>query len=158
DFSAIRRFQAARVGVRAAELDTDSARDQVAAQVAKLYLAALRAEATLDAAKANLELATALRKLAEDQKTAGTGTGIEVTRARVQFANERQRLLVAENERRQAHLELGKAIGLKLDRTLELIDKLTYTPVEPLTIDQALITARATRADFKVQRQREESA
>src|SRR5262249_46448720 len=31
DFSAIRRFQAARVGVRAAELDTDSARDQVAA-------------------------------------------------------------------------------------------------------------------------------
>src|SRR5262249_26659280 len=63
-----------------------------------------------------------------------------------------------ENERKQTHLELRKAIGLKLDRTLELIDKLTYTPVEPLTIDQALITARATRADFKVQRQREESA
>jgi outer membrane protein TolC len=158
DFSTIRRFQASRIGVRAAEAESDGTRDQVAAQVARSYLAAVRAEADLQAAKANVALAEALVKLATDQREVGTGTGIDVTRAQVQLFNERQRLLVAENQRRQAHLELLKVMGMELNITLQLTDQLAYTPIEALTVEQALIVALQSRGDFKAQEQREETA
>ena len=158
DFSAIRRYQAARLGVAVAELDSDSAREQIAALVARSYLAALRAEAHLEAVRANRSLAEALLELAEEQKAAGTGTGIEVTRARVQLSNERQRVLVAENELRQAHLQLLRSIGLGLDATVELADRLSYEPVAPQTVGQALERALHARADLQVLRRRQEAA
>ena len=115
DFSSIRRFQASRVGIRAARAEASSTGDQVAAQVARIYLTALRAEANLKAAKANVTLGEAVLKQTQNVKAAGTGTGIEVTRANVQLSNEKQRLLVAENNRRRAHLQLLRAMGLRLD-------------------------------------------
>ena len=90
-------FQASRTSLRSTKTESESTQDQVAAQVAKAYLAALRTQARLEASQANVELAESLLKLAQNQKEAGTGTGIEVTRARVQLANERQQLLVDEN-------------------------------------------------------------
>ena len=57
--------------------------EQVAAQVARAYLArAVKADADVETAQANVTLSEALLKQAENQKTAGTGTGIEITRAR----------------------------------------------------------------------------
>jgi outer membrane protein TolC len=158
DFSSIRRFQASRASVDAASADSDATRDQVARQVAGLYFAALRAEARVQAAGANVTLAESLLQLANNQKAAGTGTGIEVTRARVQLANERQLLLVAENERRQSHLELLKAMGLRLDARLRFTHELSYAPLEGLTPGKALAVALETRSDLKAQQRREESA
>ena len=158
DLGSIRRFQASRAGLQAAQAESDSARDQVAGQVAKLYLAVLVTEAKLDAARANLELAEALVKLAINQKSAGTGTGIDVTRAKVQAANQRQRVLVATNERRQAHLQLLKAMGLKLDSEVQLTDSLAYAPLDSVTLEEAKGIALKSRADLKAQHSREENA
>src|SRR5665811_504910 len=137
DFSSIRRFQASKVGVSAAKADIDGSAEQVAAQVARAYLAAVRADADVEAAKANVTLSEAVLKQAENQKAAGTGTGIEITRARVQLANDRQRLLVAQNARRAAGLQLLRAVGLRLDTELVLTDKLQYVPVDAVTMEQA---------------------
>src|SRR5437867_7995489 len=90
DVSAIRRFQASRIGVRTAESEQRNVREQVTVRVAKAYLTALRADAELDAIKANAVLAKALLGQAENQNAAGTGTGIEIVRAKVQLANECQ--------------------------------------------------------------------
>jgi outer membrane protein TolC len=158
DLSSIRRFQASRVGISVAEAERESARDQVTGQVAKFYLWALRTDVEVAAGRANVELAEALLKLALHQKEAGTGMGVEVTRARVQLANERQRLLVAENERKQAYMELLRAMGLELDVPLDLTDKLLYTPMDAITVEQALAIAVETRADLKAQEQRAASA
>ncbi len=111
--------------------------EQVAAQVARAYLAAIRADADVAAAQANIALSEAVLKQAENQKAAGTGTGIEITRARVQLANDRQRLLVAENARRSAGLQLLRAMDLRLDTDLVLTDKLEYIPVDAVTLDEA---------------------
>ena len=158
DFSSIRRYQASRVGVRAARSEGTAAEDQVAAQVAKAYVAALRAEADVEAAQADVTLAEAVLKQAGNLKSAGTGTGIEVTRARVQLSNEKQRLLVAHNGRRRTHLELLRAMGLRLDTTLVLTDKLTYTPADAMTLEQAKLEALKSRADLTAQQQREDNA
>ena len=156
DFSSIRRFQASRVGVQQAKAEDESTRDLTRDQVARAYLAALRAEAQRETAKANVTLAEALLKLAENQKSAGTGTGIEVTRARVQLANESQRLLVAQNARNKAHLQLLRAMGLRLEVRLDLGDPLTYSPVTITSLEQALKTALESRADWKAQEKREQ--
>ncbi len=90
NLGSIRRFQASKAGVQVAETEKENIGERTAAQVARSYLEALRNRARLDAARANLELATALATLAENQKEAGIGTSIEVTRAQVQVSNEQQ--------------------------------------------------------------------
>jgi outer membrane protein TolC len=126
--------------------------------VAKAYLAALRANADVEAYQANVGLAEAVLKQAENQKSAGTGTGIEVTRANVQLANERQRLLVVENERSKAHLQLLRVMGLNLGTELELTDKLSYEPLDAITVEQAESQAWKNRPDVKAQGEREAAA
>jgi outer membrane protein TolC len=158
DFSAIRRFQAARVNNRAAQADTDQARNQTAAQVASLYMQALAARAHVEAAQANVELAEATARLSENRKNAGTGTGIEVTRAQVELANARQRLIVARNDERRARLELLRVIGLRLDTVVELAGKLDYVPVADVPLAQEVEAALAARPDWKAQQTRENGA
>jgi outer membrane protein TolC len=158
DFSSIRRYQASKVAVEAVKADNEGTRDQVTDQVARSYLTGLRAEAALETAKANVELSEALLKLAQSQKAAGTGTGIEITRADVQLANDKQRLLVAENDVERAHLQLLKVIGLRLDIPVELTGKLEYVPMDPVEPAQAMGTARENRNELKAQGRREENA
>jgi outer membrane protein TolC len=158
DFSSIKRFQASKVGVSAARSDVDSTQEQVAAQVARAYLAAVRADADVETAQSDVTLSEAVLKQAENQKAAGTGTGIEITRAKVQLANDRQRLLVAGNQRTSARLQLLRVMGLRLDTELELTDKLAYTPVDAVTMEQARAQALKERPDLKAQQEREANA
>ncbi|HTS62360.1 MAG TPA: TolC family protein [Candidatus Acidoferrales bacterium] len=158
DFSSIRRYQAAKVGISASKSDLNGAEEQVASQVARAYLAAIKADADVETARANIGLSEALQKQAENLKTAGTGTGIEITRARVQLANDRQRLLVAENAQRAARLQLLRAMNLRLDTELVLTDRLAYTPVDAVTLEGAQAQALKERPDYKAQQDRESTA
>jgi outer membrane protein len=158
DFSAIRRYQASKAGVSLAEVERESTQDQVRDQVSRTYLAALRAESRLETAKANVDLAEALLKLAQNTKSAGTGTGMEVTRAMVQVAAKKQQLLLAQNERTRAHLQLMRVLGLDLSATLELTEKLSFAPVAEPAADQAVRQALEARADWRSQLKRQETA
>ncbi|MGH9904034.1 MAG: TolC family protein [Pyrinomonadaceae bacterium] len=71
DLSAIRNLQAAHAGVRVGELQEELARELVANGTGLIYLEALRADASVAAAQANIELAQALLKLAQDQRDVG---------------------------------------------------------------------------------------
>jgi outer membrane protein TolC len=158
DFSSIRRLQASRAGVSAAKATLDYTEEQVAARVARAYLRAIRTDAELDTARANITLSRALLDLAESQKASGTGTGIEITRARVQLADDKQRLLVATNARQSAHLQLLRAMDLPLNLKLDLTDKLAYIPVDPITLEHAEEQALKERSDLAAQLDRENSA
>ena len=158
DFSTIRRYQASKVGVTAARSEADSTQEQVASQVARAYLAAVKGDADVETAQANVTLSEALLKQSQNEKEAGTGTGIEITRAKVQLANDRQRLLVAQNARHSAHLQLLRAINMRLDTELELTDKLHYIPVDAVTMDAAKTQALKERPDLKAQQDREANA
>jgi outer membrane protein TolC len=158
DFSNIRRYQSSRAELRAARNDRTTTDNTVSATVAKAYLTALRANANVEASQANVGLAEAVLKQAENQKSAGTGTGIEVTRAKVQLSNEKQRLLVVQNERSKAYLQLLRVMGLNMGTELELTDKLSYQPTEAVTVEQAAAEARKNRPDIKAQGERETAA
>ncbi len=158
DFSSIRRFQASKVGITASKSDLEASSEQVAAQVARAYLAAVKGDTDVDTAEANVTLSQATLTQAENQKNAGTGTGIEITRAKVQLANDRQRLVAAQNARRAAHLQLLRAMGVRLDTDVELTDRLQYVPVDAVTLDAAKAQALKERPDYQAQQQRESNA
>lgn len=156
DFSAWKRLDSAKTGVAAAQAEAEAARNNVADAVARAYVNAIRAEAALRTAQANLTLAESLRKLAFDQKEAGTGTGIEVLRAEVQMANERQRQTLLANESRRAHLQLARLLNLGLDRELELTDSLAMPEANIPGLDEALKAALENRKDLSAQTLREQ--
>jgi hypothetical protein len=76
----------------------------------------------------------------------------------VQLANDRQHLLVAQNARRSAYLQLLRAMGLRLDTELALTDKLEFLPVDPVTLEQAKALAFKERPDYRAQQERESNA
>ena len=158
DFSTIRRYQGSKVGVAAAKSDVDASEEQVAGQVARAYLASIKADADVETAKANVTLSQAVLTQSVNQKKAGTGTGIEVTRARVQLSNDEQRLLVAQNDRRRAYLQLLRVMGLRLDTDVQLTDVLHYEPIDAGTLADARAKALKERPDYRAQQERESNA
>lgn len=157
DLSAIRRYQAAKLQKEVASAETRNSNELVVQQVARSYVLALKAEAALDTAKANVSLAERLVQLAESQKRAGVGTGMEVTRSRVQLQNEKQRQLVAENDLERANLELKRAAGIELGQPLELTDRMNDGSEPAPAIDLAIESALAARPDLLAQQKREGS-
>src|SRR6188768_2952463 len=151
DFSAWKRMAVAKTGFAAAQAEAEASRNNVADAVARAYVNAVRAEAALRTAQANMTLAESLRKLAFDQKEAGTGTGIEVLRAEVQMANESQRHTLLANELRRAHLQLARLLNLGLDRELELTDSLAMPEANVPGLTEALKAALENRKDLSAQ-------
>lgn len=158
DFAAWKRLGAAKAGEAAAVAEKESAKNAIAEGVARAYVAALRADAAVQLAQSSVSLAERLRKLANDQKEAGTGTGIEVLRADVQMANERQRLTLAETDSRRAKLQLARALNLGLEREIELTDKLALPEANTPGLAEAMDAARQNRKDLSAQALREEVA
>ncbi|MCC7156329.1 MAG: TolC family protein [Bryobacterales bacterium] len=158
DLSAIKRYQAAKNTVGASKLDNDAARTQVTAQVARAYLTAEKAAAALDTAKANVVLGERLLRLARSTKEAGTGLGIEVTRAQVQLANSRQAQIQAVEDMDASRLQLLRVMGLNLNADIELTDALQYKPVDVPDLAQAVSTAASNRPELKSQLSREKSS
>lgn len=157
DWSAIQRYRSAKLQSSAARQEQSSTREEVSAQVARAYVVMLRAQEQVDTARADVELAEALVQLAANRKDAGTGTGIEVTRAQVQLANERQKLLVRENERRSAQLQLSRLMGISLSTELRLTTPLQPPEMQAVEVEPALAEALEHRYDWKAQQQREEA-
>ena len=158
DFSNLRRYDAAKAGVDASRADLNVTRTQVSDQVSRAYLSTLRADAAIEAAQASVDLSEALRALAQSQKDAGTGTGIEVTRAQVQLANDRGRLIAAQSERNRAGLQLLRAMGLEMSVLVQLTDKLSYSPIPSTSADTSISKAFQERTELRAQHQREQVA
>ena len=158
NFSDREKLKTSKAQLNAVRLDLDSTKTQIGDEVAHDYLACLRADAVVTTSSANVELSQTLLDLAKRQQSAGTGTGIEVTRADVQLANDRQRSIRAQNDRARAILVLLKAMGLALSTDVDLQTKLENTPFELPAMDALLQKARGQRPELKVQQQREQVA
>jgi outer membrane protein TolC len=92
--------------------------------------------------------ATALLKLATDKHDAGTATGVDVLRAQVQLANDKQALLLAQNDLKQALLLLARNLGMSPSTQLELAEPLLYQALAPRQPDLLLPAALEARADY----------
>jgi len=152
DLAAGSRSQAARERLDASRLTYAAVRDRVAAGVIDLYLGVLSEEARIDAARAQVATAETTERSAEHQQQAGTAAGIDVLRAEVRLAAERQGLIDVENRAAKRRLELAQAIGAPLDRPLELTDRIGFTAGTLQPLAAALAEAKASRPDLAAAR------
>jgi outer membrane protein TolC len=156
--SLIQRWRAAKAGVDVAGLDAEVTKRDTMATTGLIYLEALRAKAAVDARNADVALNKELLRLATERKSAGMATSLDVTRAKVQLENVRQRLLVAENDRDRAKLNLIRTMGLSFEVRLMLTDEMKLVEVSEQSIGDALQIAKENRTELKAQKNRERLA
>lgn len=129
--------------------DYETARNQVIEMVAVTYIVAEYAAAAVETAESRVSTSEALEKLAANQRQAGVADGLDVLRAQVQLANDRQNLLAAKNSYQKALLVLARSIGVDLATPLNLSDRLIFKKLEAPHIEQAINAALENRPDYR---------
>ncbi len=156
--SLIQRWRAAQTGVDVATLDSKVRERDTMATTGLVYFETLRAQKAVQARQADVKLNKELLRLASERKSAGMATSLDVTRARVQLENERQRLLVSRNDFNRAKLNLIRAIGLPFDVQLVLTDELEVIEISKQSPQEALLVAQENRIELQAQKRRERLA
>jgi len=129
-------------------MNLQDARDLIVRVIAGLYLNAQSAAARTAAAQSRVTDSTTLYKLAKDKHDTGTSTGVDVLRAEVQLANDKQSLLIAQNQYKQSLLSLARNLGIEPSTPLELAEPLVYRPLKQDESDSLVAAALASRADY----------
>ncbi len=148
DVPALENYIAAKHNFAAAGLTAQDAREMVVLTVGNAYLLCIADAAHIAAVTA--ELATG--KLSLDQATAahdaGTSPRLDVLRAQVDYQNQQQSLIAANNQLAKDKLALARAIGLPLDQPVRLTDTEPYAALDNLDPDAAFAQALKNRKDL----------
>ncbi len=149
DLTLWRRWQAAHQGVSASQAQETTVREQVVLLVVSQYLAGMRADAAVKAARSRVDLAQALYDQANDLQKHGVGTGIDTLRANVELQNEKQRLLEAETQQKVALYGLARLLNLDPQREIELADTPSFYETPQIDASRSLEQAYETRPEMK---------
>ncbi|MGH7652893.1 MAG: TolC family protein [Gemmatimonadaceae bacterium] len=147
DFGAIGRVRSAQAAARSSSADAGAAAEQAATVATSAYVRAMRAEADVRARQADTLLATDLLRIAESQLQAGTGVGLDVTRAQAQLAATRSSLITSRNARDHARIDLLRALSLPIGTDIVLRDSLsTVAATTEAVPDESTLVSEALSA------------
>ena len=149
DWKGINKTRSATESLKTAEYNYKDARDLVVLAVGYVYLQAIADEARIETAAAQVKTAQALYDQAHDQFNAGTSPSIDALRAKVELQTRQQQLIQAKNDFAIQKLTVARVIGLAPGQQFELTDKSPYSPLEGVTVDEALARAYAGRSDYQ---------
>lgn len=141
DFGIYKRLKAARALSQLADWQGKLAGDQVRSAAALAYIEAQRAAQAVQAATADVELASNLFNQVQDQHRAGTATGVDVARSQTRLVQEQVRLIRAKADARQAELRLDRVTGLSMTEPLRLTDALQAVNVDTPTLTADTVPA-----------------
>jgi outer membrane protein TolC len=166
DLGAIRRSRAITAAFDAASSESTVNREAAAAQISHDYLVALEAAASVEAAQEAVAQSDAMIRRAQDRIDAGKASDAERTRARLHGTASHTRLSGAQRDSVDARLQLLSDLGLDFTTSIELTDKLTFTPQADVDIKaapdqvlaQRIAQALATRAELKTATERQQQA
>jgi outer membrane protein TolC len=148
DLQSLHGLKASERAVDADKMDLSDARDLIVRVIAELYLNAESAAARTEASQSRVTDSTTLYKLAKDKHDAGTATGVDVLRAQVQLANDKQALLIAQNQTKQSLLALARNLGMNPGTPLELAETLRFQTLPPEPAETLVPAALVARADY----------
>jgi len=145
----INNTRAATQNLASREYTYKDARDLVVLAVGYTYLQAIAAEARVQTAQAQVKTAQSIYDQASDQVKAGTSPAIDALRAKVELQTRQQQLIQAVNDLAIRKLTAARVIGLAPGQDFELTDKSLYQPFVPMTVEEALQRAYASRSDYR---------
>ena len=140
-----RRRDVERAGIVAAQTETDVVRDQIVAQIARLYFQAQRDASAVETARSLVGSAEMTLKEIGNRNTQGEALGLDVAQARIEVSAAKQDLLKAELEKARTEMELLNAMNVDLHTPLQLTEALTFAAQDSPPIEQAVATAMQSR-------------
>jgi outer membrane protein TolC len=158
DLRALNNLRAEDHNIAAASHSVQSARDLVVLVAANAYLQALAASARAESARAQRQTAEAIFNQASSMKQSGIVAGIDVLRAEVQWATERQRTTAAENDFEKSKLQIARVVGLPIGQPFTLVDDLPNVPIPDMSLDEAVNRAYQARPDYQAALERVRAA
>ncbi len=149
DLTALNNYRAMNDLTRATRYSTQDARDLIVLAVGGAYLQASAAKARLTAEQAQVEAANAVYQQSVQQLAQGVLAKVDADKNQVQLLTEQQRLLSLQNDFAKQKINLARMVGLPANDNYELTDEIPYSPLMPLTVEDALKQAYDRRADLK---------
>ena len=148
NWSDIKHWQSTAESERASQYANRNDREVVILAAGNAYLTVISDRAAVDSTRAQVTTARTLHERAVDQNKAGVIAQIDVLRAHVELQTQQQRLIAAENQLAIDKLALARVIGLPKGQEFQITDSVPYSPLDGITMEEALARALATRADY----------
>jgi outer membrane protein len=149
DLTLWRRWQAAGDAAGGMGAEARSVEEQTVLLVVSQYLGCLRENADIEAIRSRVDLAQALRGLAEDLQSNGVGTRIDTLRADVTLQNEKQRLIAAETRSKTCLYGLARLLNADPQARIELADSMAFLESRDAEEAGDLESAYATRPEMR---------
>jgi outer membrane protein TolC len=158
DWESIERARSLQAQQKSAEFSSKDARELVVLVIVSNYLLVIADQSEVESATSQRDTAKTLFQQASDQKTAGLASAVDVLRSQVQLQSREQKLIAAQNTLAKQKLVLARAIGLPLSQQFEITTHIPYQELTASSLDEAIQSAYAARADFQSQVNRVRSA
>ena len=146
-------WRAAQSAEHAAYYNAQSSRGLVVLNVGDTYLQALAYKAQADYARALLHTDETLLNQAHEEHLAGTAANLDELRARVQYQQQAQAVIAADDDFEKAKIALNREIGLAPEQAIELTESAPYAELGPMSLDAARTEAYASRQDYQMTKQ-----
>lgn len=148
DVSSLRKYLAAQHNFASAQLNAQDARDMVVLTVGNAYLLVLADSAQVKSVQAQVATSKVSLDQAVANHQAGTAPLLDELRARVDYQQLQQQLIVAQNALEKDKLALARTIGLPLAQAFNLTDTEPYSAFDQLDVDALIAQAHANRKDL----------
>ncbi len=149
DLSALHDVRRSAHALAAARFDQKDVRDFVTLAATNIYLQAIASARRIETARAQVQTAESLLKLANELHDAGVTPGIDAVRARTQLGVQRQLLIAAESGLAKQKLQLARVVGLPAATPIELTDHDVAIAAPAGTVEEVVQRAKASRADYQ---------
>jgi len=149
DLTAIKNYRSTKELTAAAAHTLRDNRDLVVLAVGGGYLQVVATAARVDSATAQIDTARAVYAQATRQHEAGVNARIDVDRSQVELQQQQLRLISLQSDLATQKLALGRIVGLPLGQEIALTTPMEYTPRPAISLQDALSTAFARRADIQ---------
>ena len=123
DLALIRRYQASGHLLLAGRADARTVREQTVLLAVSVYMAHLRALASITAARSRIALAERLTRQAQDLLTSGVASKIDVSRAQVRLRQEQQRLVDDQRDAETTLFALKRILNVPDGHQVEFTDQ-----------------------------------
>ncbi len=147
NLSSLHNYLAARHNFESQKLTAEDAKQMVILTVGNAYLMVVADQSRVDAVQAQVATAKVSLDQATARHDAGTAPRLDGLRAQVDYQNQQQQLIVAQNQLQKDKLALARSIGLPLDQQFELVDKTPYAAFDQPDVQGEIRQALANRKD-----------
>jgi outer membrane protein TolC len=148
NINSLRSYLASRHNFNSSQLSAEDARDMVVLTVGNAYLLAVADESQITSVSAQVTTSKVSLDQAVANHEAGTAPMLDELRARVDYQQLQQQLIVAQNSLEKDKLALARTIGLPLAQKFNLADKAPYQAFDELDVDATIRQAHANRKDL----------